>query len=74
MAERSEGVYIHEAVRAATLTNKHIARVDMLALGMKIRPTDTFDCCIISESNKSPAPRWEPKAEDLTADDWCVVD
>lgn len=41
--------------------------------GTKIRPTDTDECCIVSRAKKE-APRWNPQAEDLTADDWVVTE
>jgi hypothetical protein len=40
---------------------------------MKIRPTDTDECCIVSGAKKE-APRWNPQAEDLIANDWVVTE
>ena len=41
--------------------------------GIKIRPTNTDECCIVSNAKKE-APRWNPQAEDLIADDWAVTE
>ena len=38
-----------------------------------IRPTDGPDCCICYAEGKRCAPRWNPYAEDLVADDWEVT-
>ena len=42
---------------------------------IKIKPTNTEACCIVTESkNKDlPAKRWHPMLEDLEADDWFMV-
>lgn len=67
-------MYINEAVRKALSQKKYIARKLMADIGIKIQPTNSLDCCVISKTDKSPAPRWQPSAEDLVADDWSVVD
>ena len=53
---------ISEAVRKAQEDNK------------QIRPTNNPECCIVYKKNKPSAKRWNPKAEDLTAEDWTIVD
>ena len=67
-------MYIREAIRKAQSDKKYVARKPMVEIGIKIQPTNGPDCCVISKKGKSPAPRWQPGAEDLMADDWCVVD
>lgn len=38
---------------------------------IKVQPTDTPDGCIIeSAATKSLRPGWQPRAEDLMANDW----
>ena len=68
---------IQEATKKAVAEGKQITRVNSWwgggENGIKIRPTDTDECCIISVAKKE-APRWNPQAEDLTADDWVVTE
>ena len=45
----------------------------MLA-SVKIKPTDSAECCIVFKNNKPSASRWNPSAEDLAAKDWIIVD
>ncbi len=40
---------------------------------IKIRPTNSSNCCLVYSKNHAPCPRWEPDAEDLMADDWTVT-
>ena len=41
---------------------------------VSIMPTDTPDCCVaVSKIAKAPCPRWQPKAEDLMAEDWTIT-
>lgn len=69
-------MFIHEATALAVSSGRFIRRADSFWAGMKIKPTDTPDCCVIVHENKRQAsrPRWEPQAEDLLAGDWLVVD
>lgn len=39
----------------------------------RVCPTNEPECCIIQGKGMAPAPRWEPQAEDLEADDWEVT-
>lgn len=43
---------------------------------MNIKPTNSSECCaIVSRKNERPSCRfWNPTLDDLTADDWIVVD
>lgn len=38
-----------------------------------IVPTDTDRCCLIVEDETTLSPRWNPKREDLIANDWVLV-
>ncbi len=71
---------IQEAIRSRTVDKPFITRESWeigVWKGVRIRiyPTDTPDCCIISsEASKIPCRGWQPQTEDLTADDWTVTD
>ena len=68
-------MFLHEAVSEAIVrkmcsTRAHLARGGRF----KIYPTDTSECCIIYNDEKGRrAPRWNPNASDLLADDWVLV-
>lgn len=67
-------MFIHEAVKIALEKDKSIARESEPWSGrFKIKPTDTPDCCLAAIDNKPPRRGWQPKAEDLLADDWTIV-
>lgn len=70
-------MYIHEAIKATTESRPFITRkswiVDDSEKSMvKILPTSTPDCCImVSDFSKMrPSRCWQPRKDDLTADDW----
>lgn len=66
---------ICEATRKAVEENKYISReAHSGCVVIKIKPTNTPDCCIISDGKQIPRRGWQPQAEDLTADDWVVMD
>ena len=73
-----EGMYIHEAIAARTKQKPYITRQAWSYLtdkpcgaAVKIQVTDSPDCCIVeSVSAKVLRVGWQPKAEDLAADDW----
>ena len=63
---------IKEATRIAMETNKCIARKSRQ---LTVKPTNGWECCLLIHPTKQEyAPRWNPEAEDLMADDWEVVD
>lgn len=68
---------IQEATKQAIAEGKQITRINAWwgggENGIKIRPTNTHECCIVSNAKKE-APRWNPQAEDLIADDWVVTE
>ena len=68
---------IQEATKQAVAEGKQITRINAWwgggENGIKMRPTDTDECWIVSIAKKE-APRWNPQAEDLTADDWVVTE
>ena len=74
-------IFIHEAVAMAQKRFGYITRESWLyttskpcMVPIKIQPTNSPDGCIIeSESAKEPRFGWQPKAEDLVAEDWEVI-
>ena len=73
-------MYLHEAVSQAMATGQHIRRTGSVIweYGLLV-PTNSRDCCYLWAPQEpggepTPAPRWNPKAEDLIADDWVLVD
>ena len=66
-------MHIHEAAKKAKELNSFITRPELLSSGIKIKPTDEPECCMIFKNNKPSANRWNPKAVDLTAQDWAVT-
>lgn len=38
-----------------------------------ILPTNSIDCCVLMSDNQQSAPRWNPYADDLIANDWIVI-
>lgn len=61
-----------EAVEKSLRENKYISRPSFFDI--KIRPTNDPECCIVYKKNKPSAKRWNPKAEDLMAEDWTITD
>lgn len=69
---------ISEAILARTDEKPYITRAEWNApildgkpIDLKLFPTDTPDCCIItSRVCKSSSRGWQPQLEDLIADDW----
>ena len=39
---------------------------------LMVQPTNLRDCCILHTKGRTPGPKWNPQAEDLTASDWEV--
>lgn len=67
-------IYIQTAVKRALNKNKFIMRKAYEFMEIKIKPTNTPDCCICFIEGKPSAKRWNPKAEDLIANDWIMLD
>ncbi len=69
---------IAEAARAATKEKAYWCRrawafitEQPCSAPIKLLPTDSPDCCVVlSVHEKAPRARWEPRAEDLMAEDW----
>lgn len=41
---------------------------------IRVLPTDGPDCCImLSEYGRTPCRGWQPRREDLVADDWVLI-
>lgn len=41
----------------------------------KIMPTNSVDCCVITSfSERNPCRGWQPRVEDLVAEDWITTD
>ncbi len=74
-------MFIHEAINARTADKPCITREawkifnsSVSMEGIRLLPTNTPDCCILfSNGRKIPSRGWQPKAEDLVADDWITV-
>lgn len=67
-------MFIHEAVQALSGEFNCIARRNAWwGRTVKIKPTDTVDCCIAISHEGTPGKRWNPQREDLLADDWEIV-
>ena len=65
---------IQEAVKKAVEIGGFIT-VPELVGHIKIKPTDTADCCIPCHWDGSyPSRRWNPTANDLMRDDWLVIE
>lgn len=66
---------IQEATKLAVEQNKFITRDEFKGY-IKIQPTNRTGNCIISTTDNSGEPRggWQPHADDLSADDWKVID
>lgn len=66
---------IDEAVRRAIKENATIKRKSTGESNTRIKPTNTYDCCIIFTvgSNQRQSRYWNPTADDLIADDWQVI-
>lgn len=66
---------IIEAIKSTTENRPSITRTAWGEMQVKIRPTNTPDCCIISSlSGSNPSRGWQPTAEDLTAEDWITTE
>lgn len=63
---------IQKATTAAMAINGLITRAPWRG-HLHIKPTDWPECCFAHTKGETPCPRWEPKAEDLMADDWEVT-
>lgn len=65
-------MFIHEAVQIALEIGACIVRRKYLRYH-HIKPTDSDEGFILVGKEQAPCPRWQPKAEDLMADDWTVT-
>ncbi|SEV81641.1 Thoeris anti-defense Tad2 family protein [[Clostridium] fimetarium] len=67
---------IQKATNKAIKKDKFIARRKEGRSGrIKIKPqNNNLPCEVINIKESRTARGWEPKADDLTANDWCVVD
>ena len=70
-------MYIHEAVKAALEIKGKITRPqEDPDMHIEITPTNTYDACLITvvQGEKKITGRcWNPKVNDLMADDWTVI-
>lgn len=75
-------MYIDQAAKMAALEGKCMTRKSVMeetgGMMLNVKPTNTSECCILIErTNRRPggsARWWNPTLEDLTADDWIVID
>lgn len=72
---------IQEAARQALANDLVMYRTadeDVRFLNEFIKPTNSYNACIISglvssDGHRTAAPRWNPRADELIADDWAVA-
>lgn len=68
-------MYIHEAVSLAMAKGKFIRRTtEEIWDSITAEPTNDPEGIILHSKDRPPGPRWQPRAEDLMADDWELVD
>lgn len=72
-------MFIHEAISRITDKKPFITRKAWRLEGsnreiVRILPTSTPDCCVMVSdfSSRGPCRGWQPRSEDLVADDWIV--
>lgn len=65
-------MFIHEAVKCAIDTDSFITRMAFAKI-IRIKPTNSCKGFIFINSQNTPYSRWQPRAEDIVADDWFVT-
>lgn len=67
---------IQNATREALRNNKYIRRKSTGNSGARIKPTNTYDCCllIVLEKDNQQGRCWNPTADDLMANDWIITE
>lgn len=65
-------MFIHEAVQIAVEFGGYIVR-RKYSQYHRIKPTNSDEGFILIKNDQIPRPRWQPRAEDLMADDWTVT-
>ena len=65
-------MYIQRAIRIAMKSGCRIIR-PWFRESVQIEPTNSDEGFILHGIDQAPCPRWQPKAEDLLADDWEVT-
>ena len=72
-------MYIHEAINSTTKKKPFITRkawflVETQFPIIRILPTSTPDCCLMTSdySSRGPCRGWQPRSDDLVADDWVI--
>lgn len=65
-------MYIHEAINIALKTDACITRKKWCG-NLRIKPTNTSECCIVDNKIDPPRRGWEPFAKDLVVNDWVVI-
>lgn len=74
-------MHIHEAIAQATPQRAYVRRKAWAYItdtpcsaAIKIQPTNSPDgCIVVSQSAENPRFGWQPREEDLAADDWETV-
>jgi len=70
------GLSIQQAVKKAQETKGFMYRGSS-GFELVLQPTDSPDCCRVIgvglNAGREPKPRWNPRAEDLAARDWVVI-
>ena len=68
-------MWIHEAAKKAMDERRYITTPEFVG-GSKIKPTNgSGNCVLMMQDGSRPSKYgWQPTANDLTRDDWIVVD
>ena len=64
---------INESCKKATEENKFIQSDQLKDAGIKIKPTNTEQCCVYYKDNIRKAGRWNPSLSDLIDESYEVV-
>ena len=65
-------MFIQEATKKAIEIGGFIARAKWKG-AVRVKPTDDPRGCVLFSAEKAPGPHWQPRADDLVADDWEVT-
>lgn len=66
---------IQDATKKALEENKYIRRESANHSMTRIKPTNSYDCClvVVNGKNRQQGRCWNPTADDLMADDWVIA-
>lgn len=66
---------IQDATKKALEENKYIRRKSTKHSTTRIKPTNSYDCCllVVHGKDRQQGRCWNPTADDLMADDWIIA-